>query len=92
MRIGQTAQFLPGLNVFFGFNLVANSITIGKGYNFLRTGLACFILRQLMVVERLLIAITNGPMQHIKACDPGQMLPFVLPTAAFYGGCFSVQI
>ena len=52
----------------------------------MRMGLACFILRQFMVVGRLSIAIADGPMQHIKACDPGQMLPFVLPTAAFYGG------
>ena len=71
MRIGQTAWFLSGLNVFFGFNLVANSITIGEGYNFMRTGLTCFILRQFMVVGRLSIAITNGPMQYIKACDSG---------------------
>ena len=32
----------------------------------MRMGLACFILRQFMV-----IAIADGPMQHIKACDSG---------------------
>ena len=58
----------------------------------MRMGLACFILRQFMAVGRLSIAIADGPMQHIKAAIPGQMLPLILPTAAFYGDCFSVRI
>ena len=37
----------------------------------MRMGLACFILRQFMAVGRLSIAIADGPMQHIKACDSG---------------------
>ena len=37
----------------------------------MRMGLACFILRQFMVVGRLSIAIAEGPMQHTKACDSG---------------------
>ena len=37
----------------------------------MRMGLACFILRQFMVIGRLSIAIADGPMQHIKACDSG---------------------
>ena len=32
-------------------------------------GLACFILRQFTAVERLSIAIADGPIQHIKATD-----------------------
>ena len=71
MHIGQTAWFLSGLNVFFGFNLEANPITISEGYNFMRMGLACFILSQFMAVRRLSIAIADGPMQHIKASDTG---------------------
>ena len=35
----------------------------------MRMGLTCFILRQFMVIGRLSIAIADGPMQHIKACD-----------------------
>ena len=86
MRIGQTAWFLPGFTVFFGFNLQANPITIGEGYNFMRMGLACFILRQFMAVGRLSIAIVDGPMQHIKASDSGPDITIPLPTEAFYGG------
>ena len=67
MRIGQTVWFLSGFTVFFGFNLSANFITIGEGYNFMRMGLACFILRQFLVVGRLSIAVADGPMQHTKA-------------------------
>ena len=37
----------------------------------MRMGLACFNLRQFMVVGQLSIAIADGPVQHIKACDSG---------------------
>ena len=52
----------------------------------MRMGLACFILRQFMAVERLSIAIVDGPMQHIKASDSGPDITIHLPTEAFYGG------
>ena len=60
-----------GFNVFFGFYLLANPITIAEGYNFMRMGLACYILRQFLAVRRLSIAIADGPMQHIKASNSG---------------------
>ena len=37
----------------------------------MRMGLACFIPRQVTAVERLSIAIADGPIQHIKASDSG---------------------
>ena len=37
----------------------------------MRMVLACFILRQFTAVERLSIAIADGPIQHIKASDSG---------------------
>ena len=37
----------------------------------MRMGLACFILRQFMAIGRLSIAIADGPMQRMKACDNG---------------------
>ena len=37
----------------------------------MRMGLACFNLRQFMVVGQLSITIADGPVQHIKACDSG---------------------